>query len=69
MVLAFCVDGFMSSCGCAYDILKYQLVIKGNRFNEESEQSMTETTENTVNLPIGIRNFLLRNASPICLVE
>jgi beta-glucosidase len=27
------------------------LVIKGNRFNEESEQSMTETTENTVNLP------------------
>ena len=41
----------MSSCGCAYDILKYQLVIKGNRFNEESEQSMTETTENTVNLP------------------
>jgi len=27
------------------------LVIKGNRFNEESEQSMTETTENTANLP------------------
>jgi beta-glucosidase len=27
------------------------LVIKGNRFNEESEQSMAETTENTVNLP------------------
>ena len=41
----------MSSCGCAYDILNYQLVIKENRFNEESEQSMTETTENTVNLP------------------
>ncbi|EEG71163.1 glycosyl hydrolase family 3 N-terminal domain protein [Bifidobacterium pseudocatenulatum DSM 20438 = JCM 1200 = LMG 10505] len=41
----------MSSCGCAYDILNYQLVIKENRFNEESEQSMAETTENTVNLP------------------
>jgi beta-glucosidase len=27
------------------------LVIKENRFNEESEQSMAETTENTVNLP------------------
>lgn len=32
-------------------MLNYQLVIKGNRFNEESEQSMAETTENTVNLP------------------
>jgi beta-glucosidase len=41
----------MSSCGCSYDALNYQLVIKGNRFNEESEQSMTETTENTANLP------------------
>ena len=44
----------MSSCGCAYDILKYQLVIKGNRFNEESEQShdrQYHRTENTVNLP------------------
>lgn len=41
----------MSSCGCVYDILNYRLVIKENRFNEESEQSMAETTENTVNLP------------------
>ena len=32
-------------------MLNYQLVIKENRFNEESEQSMAETTENTVNLP------------------
>ena len=51
MVPRLFVDGFMSSCGCAYDILNYQLVIKENRFNEESEQSMAETTENTVNLP------------------
>lgn len=49
--LAFCIDVVMSSCGCTYDALNYQLVIKGNRFNEESEQSMTETTENTANLP------------------
>lgn len=41
----------MSSCGCVYDILNYRLVIKENRFNEESEQSVAETTENTVNLP------------------
>ena len=41
----------MSSCVRACIVLNYQLVIKGNRFNEESEQSMTETTENTANLP------------------
>ena len=41
----------MSSCVRACIVLNYQLVIKGNRFNEESEQSMAETTENTVNLP------------------
>lgn len=28
---------------------------------------MTETIENTANLPIRIRNFRPRNASPICL--
>ena len=39
------------SCARACIVLNYQLVIKGNRFNEESEQSMAETTENTVNLP------------------
>lgn len=41
----------MLSCVRACIVLNYQLVIKGNRFNEESEQSMAETTENTVNLP------------------
>lgn len=41
----------MPSCARACIVLNYQLVIKGNRFNEESEQSMAETTENTVNLP------------------
>lgn len=41
----------MPSCVRACIVLNYQLVIKGNRFNEESEQSMAETTENTVNLP------------------
>lgn len=41
----------MLSCVRACIVLNYQLVIKGNRFNEESEQSMVETTENTVNLP------------------
>lgn len=41
----------MSSCVRACIVLNYQLVIKGNRFNEESEKSMAETTENTVNLP------------------
>lgn len=51
MVPRLCIDGVMSSCGCVYDILNYRLVIKENRFNEESEQSMAETTENTVNLP------------------
>lgn len=41
----------MSSCVRACIVLNYQLVIKGNRFNEESEQSMAETIENTANLP------------------
>ena len=41
----------MLSCVRACIVLNYQLVIKGNRFNEDSEQSMAETTENTVNLP------------------
>lgn len=41
----------MLSCVRACIVLNYQLVIEGNRFNEESEQSMAETTENTVNLP------------------
>ena len=41
----------MLSCVRACIVLNYQLVIKENRFNEESEQSMAETTENTVNLP------------------
>jgi beta-glucosidase len=41
----------MLSCVRACIVLNYQLVIKGNRFNEESEQSMAETIENTANLP------------------
>lgn len=41
----------MLSCVRACIVLNYQLVIKGNRFNEESSNPMTETIENTANLP------------------
>ncbi|MFR2983789.1 MAG: glycoside hydrolase family 3 N-terminal domain-containing protein [Bifidobacterium pseudocatenulatum] len=41
----------MPSCVRACIVLNYQLVIKGNRFNEESEQSHDRTIENTANLP------------------